>query len=69
MATEYYSPALIANYTDELGKECNSLYQNVPILATDDENEKIFRVILSSAVDEVIKSACGLLGIQVPERM
>ena len=69
LAAENYSPALIANYTYDLVKEFNSFYQNVPILATEVEAEKVFRVQLSKAVGEVIKSAFGLLGIEVPERM
>lgn len=69
LAAENYSPALIANYTYDLVKEFNSFYQNVPILATDNETEKAFRVKLSAAVAEVIKSAFKLLGIEVPERM
>ncbi len=69
LAAENYSPALIANYTYDLVKEFNSFYQNVPILATDNETEKAFRVKLSKAVGEVIKSALALLGIEVPERM
>jgi len=69
LAAENYSPALIANYTYDLVKEFNSFYQNVPILATDNETEKAFRVKLSKAVGEIIKSAFALLGIEVPERM
>ncbi|SRX74449.1 arginine--tRNA ligase [Aequorivita antarctica] len=68
-AAENYSPALIANYTYDLVKEFNSFYQNVPILATDNETEKAFRVKISRAVGEIIKSAFALLGIEVPERM
>ena len=69
LAAENYSPALIANYTYDLVKEFNSFYQNVPILATDNMEEKVFRIKLSNAVAEVIKSAFSLLGIKVPERM
>jgi arginyl-tRNA synthetase len=69
LAAENYSPALIANYTYDLVKEFNSFYQNVPILATDNKEEKMFRIKLSHAVAEVIKSAFSLLGIKVPERM
>jgi arginyl-tRNA synthetase len=69
LAAENYSPALIANYTYDLVKEFNSFYQNVPILATDNETEKAFRVKISKAVGEVIKNAFALLGIEVPERM
>ena len=64
-----YSPALIANYTYELVKSFNSFYQNVSILGTDNNEEKSFRIQLSKAVSDVIKTAFGLLGIEVPERM
>lgn len=62
------SPALVANYTYDLVKAYNSMYQSVLIFSEVNE-EKIFRVQLSSLVGNIIKSACGLLGIQVPERM
>lgn len=64
-----HSPALIANYTYDLVKEYNSFYQSVPILGSSVESEKIFRTRLSKKVADVIKTAFGLLGIDVPERM
>jgi len=64
-----HSPALVANYVYELVKEYNSFYQSVPVLGTEVHNEKVFRIQLSKKVGEVIKSAFGLLGIGVPERM
>ena len=69
LAAENYSPALIANYTYDLVKEFNSLYQQVSILGEPDEQKKKLRVLLSKKVGEVIKSAFLLLGIDVPERM
>ncbi|HSP82696.1 MAG TPA: arginine--tRNA ligase [Gillisia sp.] len=68
-AAQNHSPALIANYTYDLVKEFNSFYQNVTILGTANEVEKHFRVQLSKVVGDNIKSAFGLLGIQVPDRM
>jgi arginyl-tRNA synthetase len=68
-AAAQHSPALIANYTYDLVKEFNSFYQNVSILGTDVEIEKIFRVQLAKAVAQTIKNAFSLLGIDVPERM
>ena len=69
LAADNYSPALVANYTYELVKEFNSFYQNVSILGEQELSKKIFRVQLAKKVGEVIKSAFGLLGIQVPDRM
>ena len=68
-AASHHSPALIANYTYDLVKEFNSFYQNVTILGAENENERIFRVHLSSVVGQTIKNAFSLLGIDVPERM
>ncbi|MGY3792661.1 arginine--tRNA ligase [Aquimarina sp. 433] len=68
-AAKDLSPAVIANYTYDLVKAYNSFFQNISIFGADSEEEKIFRVQLSGAVGETIKSAFGLLGINVPERM
>ena len=68
-AAKTYSPALIANYTYDLVKEYNSFYQSTPILATENQTDKAFRVQLSKKVGETIKAGFLLLGIDVPERM
>jgi len=68
-AAANYSPALIANYTYDLVKEYNSFYQSVPILGSENQEEKVFRVQLSKKVGDIIKAAFKLLGIEVPERM
>ena len=68
-AAQNHSPALIANYTYDLVREYNSFYQAVPILGSNLQNEKIFRVQLSKKVADTIAAAFQLLGIQVPERM
>jgi len=67
-AGDEFSPALIANYLFELGKEYNQFYHDFPILK---EEEKIrnFRLILSLSTGNIIKTGMGLLGIEVPERM
>jgi len=68
-AAKNHSPAIIANYTYDLVKEYNSLYQSLPILGSENEKEKILRTQLSAKVGEIIKAAFKLLGIEVPERM
>ena len=68
-AASGHSPALVANYIYEVVKEYNSFYQSVPVLGTEVENEKVFRIQLSKKVGDTIKSAFALLGIGVPERM
>ncbi|WP_440881302.1 arginine--tRNA ligase [Tenacibaculum sp. C7A-26P2] len=68
-AAKQYSPALIANYTYDLVKGFNSLYQNVSILGEENQDKKIFRVQLSDKVGQTINLAFKLLGIKVPDRM
>mgnify|MGYP000885540007 FL=1 len=68
-AGEEFSPALIANYTYDLVKEYNQFYHDFSILREENETLKIFRLNLSEAIAKVIKTAMGLLGIEVPERM
>ena len=63
------SPALLANYTYDLVKEYNSLYQSLPILGNENLQEKILRTQISNQVGNTIKNAFKLLGIDVPERM
>ncbi len=69
LAADQKSPAIIANYTYDVVKEYNSFFQQVQILGTEDVADQSFRVLLSEQVGKVIKSAFGLLGIEVPERM
>lgn len=68
-AAKNHSPAIIANYTYDLVKAYNSLYQSLPILGSENEKEKILRTQLSAKVGDIIKAAFKLLGIEVPERM
>lgn len=68
-AAENYSPALVANYVYDLVKTFNTYYQAVPILKESDAAILEMRIALISAVADVVKSAMGLLGIDVPEQM
>lgn len=64
-----YNPSIIANYTYDLVKEYNQFYHDFSILREENEALKIFRLALSANVAKVVKTAMGLLGIEVPERM
>ncbi len=64
-----YSPAVIANYSYELAKIFNQFWDLCPVLKEEDEKLRTFRLILCDTVGRTIKTAMGLLGIEVPERM
>ena len=68
-AGDEFSPALIANYIYELVKEYNQFYHDFSILREENEHLKVFRLVLSETIANVIKTGMGLLGIEVPERM
>jgi len=64
-----YSPSLIANYAYDLVKEYNQFYHDCSILKEEDPAVRSFRLALSDATAKTVKTAMGLLGINVPERM
>ena len=64
-----FSPAVIANYAYALACDFNSFYHDYSILNEPDANVRTMRLALSAAVAKVIRSAMGLLGIEVPDRM
>lgn len=64
-----YSPALIANYAYDLVKEYNQFYHDCSILKETDAQARALRLALSECTARTLKSAMGLLGIKVPERM
>jgi arginyl-tRNA synthetase len=68
-AGEKFSPNLICNFVFELAKKFNLFYDLYPILKAEDEETKIFRLILTKSVAQIIKNSLSLLGIQTPEKM
>ena len=68
-AGDNYSPALLANYAYELAKEFNQFYHDYPILKEEEVDMRNFRLLLAKECGEAVKSAMGMLGIEMPERM
>ncbi len=68
-AAKNMSPALIANFAYELAKEYNQFYHELPMLKETNEQKRNLRLAISGFTASTIKSAFGLLGIEVPERM
>ncbi len=63
------SPAIIANYAYELAKEFNQYYHETPILKEEDSAVLRYRLELIDVMARTLRSAMGLLGIKLPERM
>ena len=68
-AADTFSPAVLANYSYELAKEFNQYYHDTQILRETDATLLSMRLLLIDVVADVLRSAMGLLGIQLPDRM
>ncbi|MBO4605672.1 MAG: arginine--tRNA ligase [Bacteroidales bacterium] len=68
-AADNFSPAVLANYSYDLAKEFNQYYHDTQILREPDAILLSMRLQLISVVADVLRSAMGLLGIQLPDRM
>ncbi len=69
-AAKAYSPAMLSNYLYEVAKLFNKFYHEVPpIVKEEDNQQKQFRLNLSSVTAHVLKAGMSILGITVPERM
>ena len=63
------SPAIIANYAYELAKEFNQYYHETPVLKEENPALLRYRLVLISIIASTLRTAMGLLGIELPERM
>lgn len=68
-AAAEFDPSKIAIYVFNLAKTFNSFYTEHSIANAETEEKKILRLQLSQLTAQVIKTAMGLMGIKVPERM
>jgi arginyl-tRNA synthetase len=67
-SAERYEPHHLATYAFELAKDLNRYYEDVNIINSQ-ENEKEARVWLLKFTYQVLESALGILGIEIPSKM
>jgi arginyl-tRNA synthetase len=63
------SPSVIAGYTFELAQAFNSFYNVHSIANAETAEKKQLRLQLAQLVATILRSAMGLMGIRLPERM
>ena len=63
------SPALLANFSYDLAKEFNQYYHETPVLKEQDASLLSMRLSLLGTIARTLRSAMGVLGIELPERM
>ena len=68
-AAEALSPAVLANFSYDLAKEFNQYYHDTPVLKEPDAALLSMRLSLISTLARTLRSAMGILGIELPERM
>ena len=68
-AADTHNPAVIANYCYEVAKGFNQFYHDHSILNEPDARARDLRLVLALKTGEVLHTAMGLLGIEMPERM
>lgn len=68
-AANNYDPSLIANFSYSLAKSFHKFWHDVRVFSAPTPEARAFRLQLSKAVGQVLKSAMDLLGIEMPERM
>lgn len=64
-----YAPNLICNYLYDVCQKFNSFYNDSPIISASPVELKEFRLMLTSATKQVIKTGLYLLGITAVDRM
>ncbi len=64
-----YNPAIIANFAYDVAKSFNQYYHDFPILREESEAVRNFRLLLISNCAKTLKSAMGMLGVEMVERM
>ena len=68
-AAEEYDPSLVANYNYDLAKKYHRFWHDLSVFSAETPEARAFRLTLSRAVGQVLKSSMGLLGVEMPERM
>lgn len=68
-AAEELDPASVANYCYNLAKGYHKFYTDLSILNAETAEAKAFRIQLSKAVAQTLKTGMELLGIEMPEKM
>jgi arginyl-tRNA synthetase len=68
-AAAEYDPSMVASYAYDLAKSFHRFWHDFRILQAESEAAKAFRIQLSMAVRNTLRSALDLLGIEAPEKM
>lgn len=68
-AAEEYDPSLVANFCYDLAKKYHRFWHDLSVFNAETPETRAFRLSLSRAVGQVLKSGMALLGVEMPDRM
>ncbi len=69
LAADTYDPSQIAHWCYQIAKEYHRFWHDLSVFNAEDEAARAFRLKLSKAVGQTLKTGMDLLGIEMPERM
>lgn len=69
LTAQEYKPNILCNYLYDLAQKFNSFYNTVPVLKTDDQNEREYRLQIVESAAQILKNGLKLLGVEVVEEM
>jgi arginyl-tRNA synthetase len=64
-----YDPSLVANFCYDLAKKYHRFWHDLSVFNAESPSAKAFRLELSRAVGQVLRSGMALLGVEMPNRM
>ncbi|MBI2113067.1 MAG: arginine--tRNA ligase, partial [Candidatus Wildermuthbacteria bacterium] len=68
-AAQRFSPNLVATFAFDLAQKYNLFYNTHSVLSAKTREAQAFRVLLTKATSQILKSSLNLLGIQTLDRM
>ncbi|MBZ1356440.1 MAG: arginine--tRNA ligase [Candidatus Nealsonbacteria bacterium] len=68
-AGKEFSPNIICNFLFDLSQKYNLFYNRHPIIKAQGDEKKKLRIVITTAVAQVINNGLNLLGIEAPEKM
>jgi arginyl-tRNA synthetase len=68
-AADKFSPNILCTYLFDLAQKYNTFYNTHSVIGADNKDQKEFRLMLTAAAAQVLKSGLTLLGITVLDRM
>jgi arginyl-tRNA synthetase len=68
-AAEEMKPHIVCNYAYDLATVFNNFYQKVPVIKTEDDGQRNFRLTIVSSCKKALEACLNMIGVDAPEKM